>query len=89
MKVMEKLKLFIDAHIDDFRNGVNTEYVDKIDIGYDVNTVRKLMNKLCNVRRAEHKIPGINKRKRTRIYTLKYDYHEPKYKDVETQTWLW
>ena len=39
MKVMEKLKLFIDAHIDDFRNGVNTEYVNKIDIGFNVDTV--------------------------------------------------
>lgn len=40
---MEKLKLFIDAHIEEFKKGVNTEYIDKIDIGYDVNTVRKLM----------------------------------------------
>ena len=74
MKVMEKLKLFIDAHIEEFKKGVNTEYIDKIDIGYNIDTVRKLMNKLCNVRRAEHKIPGINKRKRTRIYTLRGEF---------------
>ena len=71
------------------KKGVNTEYIDKIDIGYNVDTVRKLMNKLCNARRVEHRIPGTNKRKRSRIYTLKDDYCEPKYKDVETQTCLW
>lgn len=86
---MEKIKLFIDAHIEEFKKGVNTEYIDKIDIGYNVDTVRKLMNKLCNVRIVSHRITGTNKKKRSRIYTLKDDYYEPKYKDVETQTCLW
>ena len=85
---MEESRQFINAHIEEFRNGVNTEYIERIYLG-NKRLMYKDLNKLCNIKRVKHRIPGTKKYTFSRIYTLKEDYEEPKYKDVETQTWLW
>ena len=86
---MEGIKEFINNHIEEFRAGVvDTMYIKTVMnnlFGLTVLGVQKKLNKLCNVKRIKVRI-GRNRYEMRRLYTLKDDYIEPKYKDIGIQT---
>ena len=83
---MDTLIKFINNHIEDFKNGVDSEYIKNMNItGLTTLGIQKRLNYICNVVRKQ------TNGNRTRIYKLKEDYNYiPKkpmiYKDVGTQT---
>ena len=70
---MNQLITFIKENIEDFKSGVNGDYLDNIDIGYNKLGIQKKLNELCEVKRHKHKLPD-GKYKYERIYTLKEDF---------------
>ena len=77
--------MFIKEHVKDFKAGVDSEYVDNIDIGCSKRIIQRLLQRICEVKRKEYKPDGSDKRKFTRIYKLKecwlINYEDPN--DVE------
>ena len=85
---MEGIKEFISNHIEEFKKGVDTEYIETNMnnlFGLTVQGVQKKLNKLCNVKRFKIKV-GRMRYEFSRKYPLKDDYIEPKYKDIGIQT---
>ena len=72
---MNQLDSFIQAHIDDFMAGVDSDYLDQVDIGCNKKHIQKLLNSVCDAKRAKRKQPD-GKYKYIRIYTLREDQIE-------------
>ena len=60
----DNLYKFMFEHLEEFRNGVDTDYLNSNHIGYKSKEIRKELNKLCEVRRPDTE-------KRTKKYYLR------------------
>ena len=68
---METIIDYINCHIEDFKNGVDSNYVINMDIkGWTFIGKTNKLNKLCNVKRIRQN------GKQARLYTLKDDYND-------------
>ena len=69
---MESIVEYVNNHIEDFKNGVDSKYIEtNIKISkYSTQGIQRKLNILCNVVRKQ--IDG----NRVRIYTLKKDYED-------------
>ena len=78
---MEVIEEYINSHLEDFKNGVDSEYIKNMNIeGLTTLGIQKKLNSICDVVRKQ------TNGNRRRIYKLKGYKIQSKYKDAETQT---